>query len=102
MNSKAKYNYSTLPSLHGVNVVVSTYVKDNQIVLRAPKKTRNPNHPYAPFASYHLSIWDLDKGEVSGDCPLTSATEMHMSPSRYDQMKKMIDENEKDEEVGDE
>jgi hypothetical protein len=71
-----------------VKVVVSRYVPDNQIVLRRLKPRQSPG----VFASYFMSVWNLETGEIGGDCMPEDATEWHMSAKRFRQLKKMIDD----------
>lgn len=93
---KLEHSLDTYLSFKGVKVIVNRYMLDDRIVLRRPKNIRFPGRAYEAFAIYHISIWDLDKGEVYGDCNPREATEMHMSPYRFDKLKRMIEEYEKD------
>jgi hypothetical protein len=94
--SKLPYNLSTLAAIGAVKVIVSKYVADNQIVLRQPRDlSRQPSLAPTTFVSYHIyhiSIWDLDKGEVTGDCDPTKATEWHMSPKRFRELQELTED----------
>lgn len=91
--SKLAYNLGTLAAIGGVRVIVSKYVKDNQIVMRQPRDlSRQPSLAPKTYASFHLSIWDLDTGEVHGDCDPTKATEWHMSFERFRRIKELCEE----------
>jgi hypothetical protein len=78
-----KFSADSLAALHGIKVIVSDVVPDNQIVFR------EDNHPARSFASYKLTIWYLDTGKMAGNADITKADEMHMSPRRYDELKRM-------------
>ncbi len=62
-------------------------LKYNYIVIRALK----PNPAPTTFASYYISIWDLDTGKIYGECDISKATEMHLSPKRMAQLRDMVD-----------
>lgn len=99
MSKRLKYDVSTIASLGAVKVVVSKYVLDNQIVMRCPKVIKHPESAFAAFASFHTSIWNLDSGDIAGDCDPTMATEWHMSPYRFNQLKNMVVDFEHDKEM---
>jgi hypothetical protein len=89
--SKLKYNLETIAPLSSVKVIVSKYVPSNQIVMRAPKPAhKRPSLSPEIYVSFFLSVWDLDTGEIHGDCKPEDATEWHMSPERYKQLQDML------------
>lgn len=96
MMSRLKFQPQTFLPLIGVAIKVSDYATDDIIVLRCPKPKKSTNLLYQPLASFHLSIWNLKDGSIKGDCPLNKASELHISPKRYDELKRMIDDYEKD------
>lgn len=82
---KLKFTAHSLADLYGIKVIVSPHVGDDKIVFR---RDRQPVRPEV-FASYELTVWDLRTGDMNGNCDPTKATEMHVSPKRFDEIKRM-------------
>jgi len=90
MTNKLGYTIDNLALLQGIKVIVTDFVPDNIIVLKAPKPAKSWN-----LASFYISMWYLDgehKDKIIGDCDITKTTEMYMSPIRFEQMKRMVEE----------
>jgi hypothetical protein len=80
-------NLARLGTLHGgMKIIVANFLPDNQMVFRTPK----PSHRLRNFASFYLSIWNLDTGKISGDCNPDTAQELHMNSKRFAELKKAI------------
>lgn len=86
--NKLPYNIESLASLGSIKIIVSPFVPDNTIVLKAPKQSYGIRN----FASYHVGIWNLDSGDIAGDCDITKATEMHLSHNRMKQLRSMAEQ----------
>src|SRR5690242_6238854 len=91
---KMAYTVENMASLTGLKVMVSRYVLDNQIVFKGRERQLKPLG-----VSWALTIWNLDTGEMNGNLDLADATEMHVSPARFKELRDKVIDWEHDKEM---